>query len=132
MLKKAYFYFFYRLHRFFENYAIPAFWSEWKASLFIDGLLIFLTAAILFYAEVYIFPNSHLLQNGLFFSVGIAICIINYFIFHHKDTWKIYNKRFNAEKNRYPYGGIIILFVILFVISNFILSSYLYYLEKRQ
>jgi hypothetical protein len=128
-MKDTYFYFFYKLYYFFENYAIPAYWSEWKASIFMNGLILFLISSILHYFKIYFFPNLNVNGDILIF-IAIIIFIINYFILIHKDTWKVYNKKFAREKNKYSFGSWIIIFVILFIMANFVLSSYLLYLER--
>ena len=81
MIKKAYYYLFYKLYKFSE--AAPSRWlSDWKAELVIDVLWIFTGASGLFYYSV--FTNDRINVSDRFGAI-LAIIFIsfpNYFIFH--------------------------------------------------
>ncbi len=124
---KKYYYLFYKIYEFSEM--APSRWlSDWKASFTIDVLILLIFTSIINYIKVYVYPNSTLGEDNLLLIVGIIICLINYFIFHHKDKWKDYVKEFDKlsiKKNRL--GSFYVLCFILLVFINFILSFYLFY-----
>jgi len=126
-LLKAYHYLFYKLYKFSE--AAPSrWWSEWKASLAIDVLIF----AVLLSAGGYytVISKKDMLPVS---SPKIAISLIvvavvglNYFIFNHRDKWKLFVNEFeqwSKVKNRI--GGIIVWVGILLIIANLIFMFYL-------
>ena len=126
-MKKAYYYLFYKLYKFSE--AAPSRWlSHWKASLAIDILLLFVFSSTLNYYKVFLNPTSHLGEGSLLLVAIIIINVFNYFVFHHRDQWKelIYEfDKLSKQKNKV--GSWVIFSMVLVIISNFILSFYLYF-----
>lgn len=86
---RAYYYVFYKLHKFWDYVSVPKFWSEWKASLSMDILEIFYILSFINYYTI-ITENSINLGNGklLTLIVVLFISITNYFIFNHKNQWE--------------------------------------------
>ncbi len=88
-IRRAYYYLFYTLYKFWEAISIPKFWSDWKAELSLDVLEIFLgLSGICYYAIV----NKEIIDFGsgryIVCLYLLLIAIPNYFIFHHHDQWK--------------------------------------------
>lgn len=126
MLKRAYYYVFYKLYKMSE--AAPSKWlSDWKASLAIDVLLFFFLFSVTIYYKIFV--NRYFSLDNKF-GVGIIyvlfIVIPNYFIFHHKDQWKDIVAEFDQlPKKKNLIGSWIVFGVVLLVIANLIFSFYL-------
>lgn len=121
-----YYYLFYKLYKFSE--AAPSrWWSEWKASLSIDVLELFICLTGIVYYSVFTKKGIDFGNGKLFiFILGLFICLPNYFIFHHGDQWKDYVKEFDQwPKRKNRIGGVIIWSVIILIIANLIFSFYL-------
>ena len=62
-MKKAYYYLFYKLYRFSE--ASPSRWlSDWKASLAIDVLILFVFSSMLNYYKIFLKKTSNQINFG--------------------------------------------------------------------
>lgn len=126
-MKKAYYYLFYKLYRFSE--AVPSRWlSDWKASLAIDVLILFVFSSTLNYYKVFLNPTSHLGEGNLLLVAIIIISVFNYFIFQHRDQWKEFVHEFDKlseQKNKI--GSWVTFCIVLVIVFNFIFSFYLYY-----
>jgi len=126
-IKKAYYYLFYKLYKFWEAASTPKVWTDWKAELCIDALLLFLGASILVYYKVFINRYFHLSDsNWSVIIICVSISIFNYFIFHHRGQWKEIIKKFDdwpSEKNKR--GTVIVGFVVTAVILNLVFAFYL-------
>jgi len=126
-VKKAYYYVFYKLYKFWEAISAPKFWSNWKASLSIDILEIFLAlSAIVYYA---VFTRTILnidIKKPVVLAPFAAIVVINYFIFHHHDQWKDIIVEFDQwEKRKNRIGGCVIGIVAVAIIANLIFAFYI-------
>lgn len=123
-LKKYYYYLFYKLFKFSE--ASPSKWlSDWKASLAIDVLELFILVSLIYYFDI---PLGNGIPFYLIFIFGISIP--NYFIFHHKNQWKniiIEFDKFSVKKNKI--GGVIVWSFIFLIILNLIFSFW--YMDIR-
>lgn len=122
-----YYYLFYKLYRFSE--AAPSRWlSDWKASLAIDVLALFVFSSIINYYKVFFFPASTLGEGNLLLVFIVIISVLNYFIFHHRDQWKEFVNVFDKlPKQKNKIGSWAVFGVVFMVVFNFILSFYLYY-----
>lgn len=122
-LKKAYFYFFYRLYIFFETSTLK-WWSDWKAELSISVFEIYLVitlAGIL--SEILKINLVHLVPIIL---ISLIILISNYFIFLHNEKWKLYIEEFKKlPKSKSLVGGIVIWIIIVLVFASLIFMYYL-------
>jgi hypothetical protein len=127
MVKKGYHYLFYKFYKFSE--AAPSKWlSDWKASLTLDVLVVLLFTSFLNYYKVLVSPKSHSGEDYLLFIVLAIINIVNYLIFHHKDKWKAYVYQFDKlPKKINIIGSWVVLITVIIIVTNFILSFYLYY-----
>ncbi len=130
LIKKIYYYIFYKLYKHFENSSQP-WWSDWKAGLSLSALEIWFLGSILIYYSI--INNIRLtlsITSPTILIPLISIFILNYFSFIHTDIWKEYNKGFDqlpTEKNRR--GTIIVWAIVIFIIINFFGSAY--YLQKN-
>jgi hypothetical protein len=125
-IRRAYYYLFYKLYKFWEAISIPKFWSDWKAELSIDVLEIFLgLSGICYYAIV----NKAIIDFGsgkyIVCLYLLLIAIPNYFIFHHHDQWKQIVHEFDSlSKKNNRIGGFIVWAIILLIIANLVFAFY--------
>ncbi|PIE50372.1 MAG: hypothetical protein CSA38_04040 [Flavobacteriales bacterium] len=122
---KAYYYLFYKLHNFWERASIPTFLSEFKASVSIIALKIWLIITVTNYYNIFIDRTFNLNKN-VFLLIGFCIVAINVKLFTFSDDWKMYNQKFSQQsvkKNRI--GGVTVWSIIICIIINLIYSYYL-------
>lgn len=128
-IKRAYYYLFYKLYKWYEK-APVVWWSEWKAVVSIVALEVWVIACLLNYYML-LFDNHLPLGSINTFSIylfALIVIVPNYFIFIHKKKWKNYVQKFDQlPKRTNKIGGWIIFGLISFIIINFIFSFYLYY-----
>lgn len=122
MLRKAYYYLFYKLYKFYENG--PSAWlSDWKASFSIDVLIVFILLTIGGYYSIITKKEMLPADNAKFiiWVVGLSIALINYLIFNYHDRWKkIIDDFDNLPRKKNKIGTWIIWGVIFFVFINLI------------
>lgn len=126
-IKKSYYYFFYKLYKFWEYVSVPKFWSDWKASLILDCLIYFIVSSAFIYYKVFFNPYLHLSEgyNDVFILV-IPVVIFNYLVFHHRDQWRSIIVEFDKiPKKKNLIGSWIVFSIVLLVILNLIYSFYL-------
>lgn len=130
-MKKFYFYLFYKLYKFSE--AAPSrWWSDWKASLMIDVLILFVFVSIVFYSGVNINMDNST-NRFVFFLFLLIISLSNTLIFNLNDSWKQYNKMFDKlppKKNKI--GGVFVWSLIFLIILNLIFSFYIMDLRAKK
>lgn len=118
---------YYSLYKFFES--SPSKWlSEWKASLVLDTLILFLVTSILLYYNVFVDNTFNIVNSNLVMITAFVCIISNYFMFHYKDKWKIIiqiNKKKDSNYINKIYWCSLIF--ILVSVVNFIFSFYLFY-----
>jgi len=125
-IKRAYYYLFYKLYKFWEAISTPKFWNDWKAELSIDVFGIFLgLSGICYYAII----NKKKIDFGsgkyVVFIYLLLIALPNYFIFHHQDQWKQFVHEFDQlPKKNNRIGGLVVWIIILLVIANLIFAFY--------
>ncbi|MBO9675177.1 MAG: hypothetical protein J7577_17150 [Sphingobacteriaceae bacterium] len=126
-IKKSYYYLFYKLYKFWQVVSTPKIWSDWKAELCIDALILLLGASILVYYKVFVNRYFHFGDSNLPVIITcISISLINYFVFHHKSQWKEIVIRFDAyPPESHKRGSFVVGLVILAVIINLIFAFYL-------
>jgi len=124
--KFAYHYLFYKFYKF--SHAAPSkWWSEGKATLLIAELEIFLIISILnYYAASIGWSNSNLIYGYLPLSMVAFLC--NYPIFLKRNKWKILVEEFDdLPKRTNARGSWMVFGLVLFIVSNLMISFYLLY-----
>lgn len=130
-LKRIYYYFFYKLYKFWDYISVPKFWSEWKAGISIVALELWSVFTALNYYDIINNSKEKLsLTSPVILIPLLIIIILNYIAFDYYDyVWKKYNIRFdNLPKRKNMIGGIIVWTIILFIIIAFFTSTF--YLHK--
>lgn len=132
MLKKGYYYLFYKLYMMLNSGEIK--WmteGRTYATLLIIGSLIFDTTisfiVILTNNKVFLIENAKLLYTIFF----VFFAFFNYVTFLYHDRWKKVIKSFsNIEKRKNRYGTIIICFLLLIVVIAWLYSMFLWTADK--
>ncbi|NGF77078.1 hypothetical protein G5B10_14410 [Fluviicola sp. SGL-29] len=127
-VKKAYYYLFYQLYKWYEK-GPSVWWSEWKASLTLIVLEIWLISSLLLYYKVFLAPNADIVGSQLTWGILVLLlALIDYFIFHYNDQWKEIVLEFDElPKNKSKKGGWLVFGFVSLIALNFIFSFYLYY-----
>lgn len=130
MIKKAYYYFFYKIYKSIEYTSEElggAFWTDFKAGLAIAALEIWLLLSIGNYFSVVTKKNEELsITMPVVYIPVLILFILNYFSFMHNDKWKEYNRKFDQlPKSTNIIGTWIVVGIIVFIIGNLIYSFYL-------
>ncbi len=128
-MKKAYYYFFYQLYKFWEYVSYPKIWSDFKASLSIIILQICSIVSILIYYKIFIDYNINIIGKQIQWVVGVMILVlIDYMIFHYKNQWRNIVYEYDKLPNKKnTIGSWIVIIIVLLILSNLIFSFYLYY-----
>ncbi|ATL75940.1 hypothetical protein IQ37_12740 [Chryseobacterium piperi] len=123
-LKKAYYYLFYKLYKFWEYISIPRFWSDVKASLSIDLLILFTIASIFFYFDLSFGSKTK------FLICLILMLFVSNYLFLRNSNWKDYINHFEKlSKTQNNKGTIIVCTIIILILINFIYS--IYWMDRR-
>lgn len=129
-LKKAYYYFFYKIYKSIEytsELVGGAFWTDFKTGLALIALELWFSCSILnYYAIITSTRFSSTTLYSILLIPLIFFSLINYFAFIKTDLWKEYNKQFDKlpeTENRK--GTIIVCILIGFIIINFFCSLFL-------
>ncbi|MCS4300661.1 hypothetical protein [Chryseobacterium sp. BIGb0232] len=130
-MKKAYYYFFYKLYKImlwtsspFEN-----FFSKFRASLALIALELWIIFTIRNYYHIVSNNNPKLSSNLPLYVIAILIIASNYIsIDYYNNIWEKYKDEFDKlPKKKNIVGGIIVWGIILFITVNFFVSiHYLY------
>ena len=126
-IKKIYSYIFYKLYKFSE--AAPSkWWSDWKALIALEALEVWLIISIFIYYDV--ITKKELPDDKTIVLVGVFIIIIlsliKYFVFYHKDQWKIYVKEYDKlSKRQNKIGSALVIILIILILCNLIFSFFL-------
>jgi purine-cytosine permease-like protein len=126
-IKKAYFYFFYKIYKFLEAFEQTRWLSELKAGCILVVLEILFLISLKVYYSVFFNPNDEFifysLQTLLPFS---AVVLINYFCFAYDDKWKAYADEFSRWSPEVNLKGTwIVILIVLFILFNLVFSFYL-------
>ncbi len=124
---KAYYYFFYHLYKFWEWISYPKFWSDFKATVSIGVLEVWIFYSILNYYS-FITKTQIKLSNTdpLIILMGAVIIGLNYFLFIHTNKWKEYNAKFDKlPKKKNIIGGVIVWVIMILIIVCFFTSGHL-------
>lgn len=130
ILKKMYYYFFYKIYcsiEYTSELSGGKFLSAFKASLVMIALEIWILISL---GAYYAFSTKTAVELSISQPIVIIPLVIivgfNYFTFDYTDIWKNYNKEFEKlPKKKNQIGGWIVFDFVLFVISNLIFSFYL-------
>lgn len=131
-MKKAYYYFFYKLYKImlwtsspFEN-----FFSKFRASLALIVLELWIIFTIQNCYEILNNGGSKPNSNLFIYIMGLAIIILNYIsLDYYESVWKKYKEEFDElPKRKNMIGGIIVWIIILFITVSFFFSTF--YLHK--
>jgi hypothetical protein len=129
-IKKAYYYFFYKIYKSIEytsELVGGAFWTDFKAGLVILTLELWIVGTLLNYYSIINDKklNIEMISPILLISL-IIFSIINYWAFMRTDMWKIYNKEFDKLSQKENQKGTTIVWIITICITvNFFVSVYL-------
>jgi len=121
MIKKAYFYLFYKIYM-FADWAHTVFPHDMAAAAAISMLEILFIGSLKFYYIGYIDPKSEptLLEMIL---AGTVVVLINTIAFIFSDKWKIYFKEFDAlPRYKNKIGTWIVIIIVAFVLINMVIS----------
>lgn len=130
MIKRAYYYFFYKIYKSIEYTSEElggGFWSDWKASFVLDCCLYFIISSIFIYYKIFFNRFVHLSDNNLDVLLTIIpVALFNYFVFLHKNQWKSIVVEFDKlPKEKNIIGSWIVFGIVLLIIVNLIFSFYL-------
>lgn len=133
-IKRAYYYYFYKVYRFIEYTSEMfggAFWTDFKTVVVMVALEIWFVVSFFNYYNVYL-NNVKPLSKTSYIVVAIFFSILNYLIFTHTDKWKEYTKRFDElPKEINKKGSWIVFGITLFIICNLIFSFYLLFQIRK-
>lgn len=129
-IKKAYYYFFYKIYKSIEytsELVGGAFWTDFKTVLVIGTLEIwFLASGLIYYSLIQNTKLNITLTNPIVLIPLMLIFILNYLMFIHTDVWKEYNAEFDKlPKDTNRKGRIIVWSIIIFITLNFFGSAFL-------
>ena len=128
-IKFCYYYLFYKIYKHFEKG--PSVWlSEWKATLLVDLIFFIIMFLFVIYYNIFVDRNFSYDIENLYFYVTIfyfsLIIVPNYYIFNHKDRWKMIVKEYDKfPKNKNYIGGWVVLIFILLLLSLLLYGYYL-------
>lgn len=126
-IKRAYYYFFYKLYKFWESASDPKFWSDWKAGVSIITLELLIAISVGAYYAVGTKTILNLsVKTPVVFIILAIVIFLNYLAFIHTNKWKEYVKEFDQlPKRKNRIGSWVVLGIILLVLGNVFFSFYL-------
>ena len=131
MMKKAYYYFYYKIYKSIEYTSKELggeFQTDFKTSLVVIVLEIFIISSFANYYNVFFHTDSGIFPNIVWIIIVLLLTMIDYFVFHNKDQWKdIIHELNELSENKNSIGSWKVIFVIFAIVINFIFSFYLYY-----
>ena len=123
-IKNAYYYFFYKIYKFWEYVSVPKFWSDVKALISIDVLVLFTVSSAFFYFDLS-FGNKTI----FIICLMLMMLISNHLILRENICKEYINHFDNLPKLKNKIGGIIVGSIILLILTNFIFS--IYWMDQR-
>lgn len=126
-IKQAYYYFFYKLYRFWNKASNPFLSNNFRAEVTIIALEVWLLLSIGIY---YVVATKTVVELTLFNPIVIipflVIILINYYAFINTNAWKGYALEFDQlSKKKNMIGDWIVFGIVLFIIANLVFSFYL-------
>ncbi|SHG85525.1 hypothetical protein [Chryseobacterium vrystaatense] len=132
-IKKLYYYLFYKLYKFWDYISVPKFWSNYKASLSIVILEIFIIISCTNYYNILYNSNSGILSNSGWITIVMLLVVVDYYVFHSKDQWNHIIIEFDEScSGKNKIYSILAWGLILLVISNMIFSFYCLNLKAKK
>jgi len=126
-MRKAYYYLFYRLYKFWELVSVPKFWTDVKTVLSVDILEFFLLLTLDLYYSKFINKNGLFTAGYEIILIGLGIVLFNYLVFINKDQWKEIIFEFDTwPKRKNIIGGIISWSIIIIIVGHFFLLIFLF------
>lgn len=126
-MKSLYYYFFYKIYKFWDLISIPKFWSDAKALLSIMILELFILQSCVLYYVAFVNKQSDF-GEGIIETSGMVLLVLipNYFVFYHQDRWKMIIREFDKwPKRKNMIGGIIVWAIILTIVTQFFVLLFL-------
>jgi hypothetical protein len=129
-MKKAYYYFFYKIYRsieFTSKLSGAPFLTFFKAGLVMITLEVWVLLTIGSYYSVYTKKAKELsiAMPGVYIPL-LVILVFNYYTLDYKETWRKYNFEFSRlSRQKDIIGGWIVSGIIIFIIANLIIALYL-------
>lgn len=129
-IKKAYYYFFYKIYKSIEytsELVGGSFWTDFKAGLVILTLELWIIGSFLNYYSIINEKKLNIeITSSVLLIFLIIFSIINYLAFMNTDIWKTYNKEFDKLSEKENQKGTTIVWIIAICITvNFFGSVYL-------
>ncbi|MDX9705630.1 MAG: hypothetical protein RBT46_07990 [Weeksellaceae bacterium] len=129
-IKKAYYYFFYKIYKSIEytsEWGGGKFWTDFKAGLVIIALEIWILFSIF---NIYSLVRNEKIKIEISHPVIIVplilILLLNYLSFVHTNKWKEYNEEFaRLPRRKNIIGGIIVWIIIILIVAVYWTSAYL-------
>lgn len=123
-IKKAYYYFFYKIYKSIEytsELVGGAFWTDFKAGLVILTFELWIIGSFLNYYSIINDQKLDIYVISPILLIFLTIfSIINYFAFMHNDIWKKYNENFEKlPKKENQKGTTIVMVVWIFIFYYF-------------
>lgn len=130
IMKKSYYYFFYKIYRsieFTSELAGGKFLTQFKAGAVMIALEIWILISLGAYYAVYTKTFIELnISMPIAYIPLLIIVVFNYFTIDYNDNWKQYNSEFeNYSRKKSRIGGWIVFGIVLLVVFNLIYSFYL-------
>ena len=123
-IKNAYYYFFYKIYKFWEYVSVPKFWSDVKALISIDVLVLFTVSSAFFYFDLS-FGN----KTTFIICLMLMMLISNHLILRENICKEYINHFDNLPKLKNKIGGIIVGSIVLLILTNFTFS--IYWMDQR-
>ncbi|WP_407509387.1 hypothetical protein [Elizabethkingia anophelis] len=92
-----------------------AFLTDFKASLAMIALEVWLVASLFNYYTILIDENF-IVKKVHFIILGILVLLLNYFTFDNNDIWKDYIKKFDQLPERVNKRGSIFFILLLYLL----------------
>ncbi len=126
-IRSVYNYFFYQLYKFWESASTPKVWSEWKATLTITVLELFLGFSGLFYFTIFRGKSVDAGDdNFIFVFFVIAIVLPNYLLFHRRNQWRDIIEEFDKwPSGKNITGGIVVAAIVIVIFANLFFTFFL-------
>jgi len=126
-MKRAYYYIFYKLYRYYEKG--PSVWmSDWKAVLTLDILASSVFLSLFNYYAIYLNRNFRFDDNRgiIILTLFLTTFLPNHFIFQYKDRWKKILQGFQfIDKMKNRILGLVVIVMIILIFANLSFSYYL-------
>lgn len=127
MFNRIYYYFFYKLYKFWGLVSLSNFLGDFKSVISLITLELWLCGIVINIRSL--MKNEKLeidYSHPALIIPFIAIISVNYFSFVHTDKWKSQNEKFdNLPKIKNIVGGIIVWTIIISIIIVYWTSAYL-------